>query len=102
MGLSEEDIISDYQNSRRQLEETEDQIRFLQRKGQQETESAIQEMNSRLRHQAVDGQAVSFIQQEMYRAQETFDEIANQEKRKCLQKLEENELNNRQKLRDIR
>ncbi|MCJ1989435.1 hypothetical protein [Pseudolactococcus carnosus] len=102
MGLSEEEIISAYQNTRRQLEDAEDQIRYLQRKGEQETESAIQEMNSRLRHQALDGQAVSFIQQEMYRAHETFDDIANQEKRKSLQKLEDNELNYRQKLREIR
>lgn len=102
MGLSEEDIISDYQNTRRQLEETEDQIRYLQRKGEQETESAIQEVNSRLKHQALDGQAVSFIHKEMYRAHEIFDDIANKEKRKCLQKLEDNELNYHQKLREIR
>ena len=101
MPLSEEQIISDYQTNRINLENKEDEIKAFQRRGEQETEQVFSEFAVSYRNQEMDGQMLSFLRQETYRAQETYNEIVQYEKNKCLQQLEDNELDYRRKLSQI-
>lgn len=48
MRLTQEQIILDYQTTRRQLEAAEDNLRYLQRQGEQVVDAAIQALDRRL------------------------------------------------------
>lgn len=82
MTLSEDQIIFDYQATREQLESEEDQIRSFQ-------------------DQEVDGHGLVFIRNEIYKAQENYENTVNKEKTKWLQKMEDNELIYRKKINQI-
>lgn len=101
MPLSEEQIILDYQKNRINLENKEDETKAFQRRGEQEIEQVFSELAVSYRNQEMDGQMLSFLRQETYRAQETYTEIVQHEKNKCLQQLEDNELDYRRKLSQI-
>ncbi|MGX7046371.1 hypothetical protein ACWN83_05025 [Pseudolactococcus plantarum] len=98
MSLSQEQIISDYQTNRRQLEAAEDAIRYLQRQGEQAVDRAIQAITRRLGPQTLSEQA-AYLQRDLRQAQETYDEIVNQEKRRLQQALDANDQDFRQKMR---
>ena len=100
MSLSQEQIISDYQTNSRQLEAAEDAIRYLQRQGEQAVDRAIQAITRRLGPQTLSEQA-AYLQRDIRQAQETYDEIVKQEKRRLQQALDDNERDFRQKMRDI-
>ena len=100
MSLSQDQIISDYQTNRRQLEAAEDAIRYLQRQGEQAVDRAIQAITRRLGPQAL-GEQEAYLQRDLRQAQETYDEIVNQEKRRLQRALDDNERTYRQKMRDI-
>ena len=100
MSLSQEQIISDYQTNRRQLEAAEDNIRYLQRQGQQAVDRAIQVIARRLGPQAL-GEQSAYLQRDLRQAQETYDEIVKQEKRRLQHALDDNERDFRQKMRAI-
>lgn len=100
MSLSQEQIISDYQTNRRQLETAEDDIFNLQRQGEQAVDRAIQTIARRLGSQAL-GEQAAYLQRDIRQAQETYDEIVKQEKRRLQQALDDNERDFRQKMRDI-
>lgn len=86
MSLSQEQIILDYQTNRRQLEAVEDDIRYLQRQGEQAVDRAIQTIARRLGPQAL-GEQADYLQRDLRQAKETYDEIVNQEKRRLLIRL---------------
>ncbi|MDN6029872.1 MAG: hypothetical protein L0I13_02345 [Lactococcus plantarum] len=100
MSLSQEQIILDYQTNRRQLEAVEDDIRYLQRQGEQAVDRAIQTIARRLGPQAL-GEQADYLQRDLRQAKETYDEIVNQEKRRLQHALDENERTYRQNMRDI-
>ena len=94
----EEHLILAYKTKRANLENEEDQIQKFQRKGDQEIEQLVYELDTSLRNQELDGHAVSLLRQELYKAQESYNEIIRKEKHKCHQKLEDNEIDYRKNL----
>ena len=97
----EEHLILAYKTKRANLENEEDQIQKFQRKGDLEIEQLVYELDTSLRNQELDGHAVSLLRQELYKAQESYNEIIRKEKHKCRQKLEDNELDYRKNLSQL-
>ncbi len=93
----EEHLILAYKTKRANLENEEDQIQKFQRKGDLEIEQLVYELDTSLRNQELDGHAVSLLRQELYKAQESYNEIIRK-KHKCHQKLEDNEIDYRKNL----
>lgn len=98
MGL-EEDFASEYKNNRRQLEEEEEFIKTFKRKGDQALEQSYHELSIQARNNDLDAQTIAFIRQEIFKAQEDYEEIIGQERKNVIQRLDNNELEYRQKLR---
>lgn len=98
MGL-EEDFASEYKNNRRQLEEEDEFIKTFKRKGDQALEQACHELSIQARNNDLDAQKIAFIRQEIFKAQEDYEEIIGQERKNVIQRLDNNELEYRQKLR---
>ncbi|SBO16855.1 hypothetical protein [Carnobacterium divergens] len=98
MGL-EEEFASEYKNNRRQLEEEEEFIKTFKRKGDQALEQAYHELSIQTRNNDLDAQTIAFIRQEIFKAQEDYEEIIGQERKNVIQRLDNNELEHRQKLR---
>lgn len=97
----EEQLILDYKTKRINIENEEDQIKKIQKNGEQEIEELVYELDTRLRNEELDGQTLSILRQELNKAQESYNEVIRSEKRKCIQKLEDNELDYRKKLSQV-
>ncbi|MGK0551818.1 hypothetical protein ACSFB8_06980 [Enterococcus faecalis] len=96
---SEEQVLSDYQANRRKLEDEEDLVKRVDRKGQHLIEQAFYDLDVTARQSQADPQALAFIRQEIMRAQETYDETIVTIKKQLAQKAEDNELAYREKMK---
>lgn len=96
---SEEQILSDYQANRRKLEDEEDLVKGIARKGQHLIEQAFYDLDVTAKQTQADPQALAFIRQEIMRAQETYDETIVTAKKQLTQKAEDNEQEYRKKMK---
>lgn len=98
----EEQLLNEYQNNRRKLEEQEEDIKKLQRQGQQLSEETYSEIRYLVSDIAEDSEPLENARKELFRLEEDLMLSLEQEKKKIVTEQEEAEQRYRKELNKLR
>lgn len=102
MNDREEKLSKNYQQARRELEEQEDEIKSVQRKGRQVADETYSEIRHLLSNDVNSNELLNAARQELSRLEEDFMLELSHVRRKIINKQEECEQNYRNELKKVR
>ena len=100
--MKEEAIIKTYQSTRKQLEEQEDELKVVRKKGEYLLDDSLEQLSYILKDLALDGEPFNQARREMEQENHYFLEELEKEKRKLMKKEDEAEITYRSQLKRLR
>ena len=89
--MNEEEIIKTYQATRKQLEEQEDELKAVRKKGEYLLDDSLEQLSYILKDLALDGEPFNQARREMEQENHYFLDELEKEKRRLMKKEEEAE-----------
>lgn len=99
--MDEETPLKEYNRSRQLIEEQEDDLKSIQKKGERLLEDTLEELHYVLRDISIDDEAFNQAKWEMEQENAQFEEQILQEKKALQKKEEEAETTYRSKLKEL-
>ena len=100
--MKEEAIIKTYQSTRKQLEEQEDELKVVRKKGEYLLDDSLEQLSYILKDLALDGEPFNQARREMEQENHYFLDELEKEKRKLMKKEDEAEITYRSQLKRLR
>ena len=100
--MNEEAIIKAYQATRKQIEEQENELKAVRKKGEYLLEDSLEQLSYVLKDLALDGEPFNQARREMEQENHYFLDELEKEKRKLMKKEEEAENTYRSQLKRLR
>ena len=100
--MNEEAIIKAYQATRKQVEEQEDELKAVRKKGEYLLEDSLEQLSYVLKDLALDGEPFNQVRREMEQENHYFLDELEKEKRRLMTKEEEAEKTYRSQLKRLK